>query len=78
MTTKQEMVAWINQASYEDLLRKWRFEPAGSKWFAGEVGTYYRKKMNERRLAEEVALTLMTGETPNVNAIASKKIGWHR
>jgi len=78
MTTKQEMVAWINQASYEDLLRKWRFEPAGSHWFRGEVGKYFEKMMNERRVCEEVAETLMTGETPNVNAIASKRIGWQR
>jgi hypothetical protein len=78
MTTKQEMVAWISQATYEELLRKWRFEPAGSHWFRGEVGKYFEKMMQVRKVSEEVAQELMTGETPDVHVQASKKIGWDR
>jgi len=78
MTTEQEMKAWIDQASYEDLLRKWRFAEVGSPWFAGEVGEYYKEMMGKRRQAEMVAETLMTGDVPDVHVRASKRIGWDK
>lgn len=61
-----ERKTWIDQASYEDLLRRWRQEPAGSPWFAGEVGVYYKEAM-ARKKAE-------VGDSEQVRA--SKAIGW--
>jgi len=61
----EEMKKWIDNASYEELLRKWRFEPSGSPWFKDEIGKYYSGKMSEKR------------ETTNDNGVsASKRIGW--
>ena len=66
--TEEEMKKWIDSASYEDLLRKWRFDPAGSPWFQGEVGDYYERVMLQKR--KEV------GEAAHVKT--SKAIGWGR
>jgi hypothetical protein len=57
--------AHIDGLSYESLLRHNRFAPAGDDWFQGETGTYWLKRMAEKRSedsAEAVA--------------ASKRIGW--
>lgn len=63
--TTEEMLAWIEQASYEDLLRKWRFEPTGSPWFVDdEISTPFIKRM-EKLKAEGANHTQ-----------ASKNIGW--
>lgn len=71
MSSKREaetacMTNWIDRASYEDLLRRWRQEPSGSPWFAGEVGAYYQEVMARKR-AE-------VGDAEHVRA--SKAIGW--
>jgi hypothetical protein len=42
------MKDWIDNASYEELLRKWRFMPAGDPFFMGGVGGYYVKRMEEK------------------------------
>lgn len=53
MTAKdEEMIKWIDKATYYDLLSRWRFAPAGDPFFTGEVGKHYEKVMRERR--EEV------------------------
>ena len=66
MMTEQEMKAWIDKASYEELLRHWRFAPVGDPFFCGEVGQYYTKRMHERRAEEG----------NDVHVAASKAIGW--
>ena len=43
------MKEWIDNASYEELLSKWRFAPVGDPFFVGEVGSYYSSKMQEKR-----------------------------
>jgi hypothetical protein len=53
----------IDSFSYEDLLSKWRFAPAGDPWFSGPTGDYWGKRMAELR------------STVNHSAI-SKRIGW--
>ena len=57
---------WIDEASYEALLSKWRFAPVGYPLFRNEVGAYYRESMIKKRDAlphdEQVA--------------ASKRVGW--
>jgi hypothetical protein len=64
--TVDEMKSWIDNASYQDLLNKWRFAPVGSPWFQGELGDYYSKKMAEKRN--------LVGNEEAVKA--SKSIGW--
>ena len=63
-----QMKAWIDGATYEQLLSRWRFAPAGSPWFQGEVGRYYEKVMAEKR--ESVG--------HDAHVAASKNIGWDR
>jgi hypothetical protein len=42
--------SWIDSASYEELLRRWRITPGGSDpIFSGETGDYYSKVMTEKR-----------------------------
>ena len=64
--TTQEMLDWINNATYEELFRKWRFHPVGSPFFQDDVGKYYAKVFAERR--KEV------GDAEHTRI--SKKIGW--
>lgn len=47
--TTEEMKRWINKASYEMLLSKWRSAPIGSPWFMGEIGDYYSQVMKQKR-----------------------------
>lgn len=62
----KKMKDWIDKASYEELLTKWRFAPSGSPWFQGEVGKYFEEVMSKKR-AE-------VGDAAAVQA--SKNIGW--
>jgi len=67
MTESQKMTedqkTWIDEASYEELLRKWRFAELGNSIFAGESGVYYSKIMHEKKA--------------NCDHVqASKNIGW--
>jgi len=61
-----EMIAWIDTASYAQLLRIWRFDPSDSAWFEGAVGRHLQKVLGQRR--QEV------GDGGHVHA--SKTIGW--
>jgi hypothetical protein len=65
MLTEEQMLDWIDQASYEDLLRKWRFDPPGDGWFVGPIGEHFRRVMNAKRAAN-----------PSGAVEASKRIGW--
>ena len=60
----EEMKAWIDKASYRELLYRWRFDPIGSPFFVGEVGRYFSAALVERKPsdAEHTAI--------------SKSIGW--
>lgn len=64
--TTTEMKKWIDEATYEQLLSKWRSAPMGSPWFQGEVGDYYSQKMQERKK--------QVGD--EAHSAASKRIGW--
>jgi hypothetical protein len=60
-----ELKARIDAMDYEQLLRKWRFAPAGDPLFVGETGDYYSKRMKAlRNTVDHVA--------------ASKHIGWEK
>lgn len=63
MKLTPENKRYIDKLSYVELLRRWRFAPAGDQWFSGPTGTYWGDRMNELR--------------PTVNHVAaSKQIGW--
>ena len=55
---------WIDNASYEQLLARWRHAPVGSPYFQDETGDYYKKVMKERKA--QVADTVQV----------SKNVGW--
>ncbi len=57
---------WIDDASYETLLAKWRYAPSGDPMFQGENGDYYQRVMNEKG----------AGLTNEEKSRASKNIGW--
>lgn len=60
------MKAWIDNASYQELLSKWRNAPAGSPWFQGETGKYYSEAMARKQ----------SETSPGEKVAASKAIGW--
>ena len=64
--TETELKKWIDEASYEDLLRKWRNAPAGDKFFFGDMGVYFEDAMKSKR-AE-------VGDAEHTRA--SRSIGW--
>jgi hypothetical protein len=45
----EESKNWIDNASYEELLTKWRFAEAGDDFFKGEVGKYYEQVMKQKK-----------------------------
>ena len=47
--TDKEMKNWIDEATYKQLLSKWRFAPVGSSWFVGDIGQYYDEAMKRKR-----------------------------
>lgn len=44
-----KMKEYINNASYGQLLHKWRFASSGDPFFQGEIGDYYKKVMFKKR-----------------------------
>lgn len=49
LTSNQlELIEWINNASYEDLLKKWRFAPPGPL-FIDKVGQHFLYTMTDKR-----------------------------
>lgn len=57
--------AWIDAASYEALLRRWRFAPlGGDPYLQGATGQYYGEVMAEKK-----------SNHPDPVAV-SKLIGW--
>lgn len=64
--TNEQMINWIDNADYKDLLRKWRFAPAGDPFFQNNMGIYYAANLGLK------AQTL----TEEQKAAISKDIGW--
>ena len=65
MKLTKENKAHIDGLSYTELLRRWRFAPAGDLWFQGETGKYWGERMAKKR-----------SEDPGGAVQASKNIGW--
>lgn len=57
---------WIDNATYSQLLYRWRFASFEDKIFSGEIGDYYSKIMKEKKkqLANDELVS------------ASKEVGW--
>jgi len=66
--SRAAQIEWIDEASYEDLLTRWRFAASGDPFFVGEVGEYYAKIRAERFI--EVGAAEHTR--------ISKLIGWNK
>ena len=64
--TEKEMKDWIDNASYESLLKKWRFTSVSDAFFQGVTGEYYKTVMFKKR--DEI------GNAAHVRA--SKAVGW--
>lgn len=64
MTPAQKQ--WIDEASYEDMLRRWRMSPIGDEIFQGAAGDYFAEVMAEKRKK--------AGDAEHT--AASKRIGW--
>ncbi len=47
MTSEQRK--WIDNASYINLLRRWREAPVGDLMFLNDTGKYYEKVLKEKR-----------------------------
>lgn len=64
--SEAEMLAWIEVASYRDLLWRWRHSPEGSRWFLGLVGETLSRMMQRRR-----------GELDEASAqLVEREVGW--
>ena len=60
MTLEQK--AWIDGASYAELLKRWRFAPSGDEMFQGDTGEYYKRVMFAKRDAcDAVAVSKAVG-----------------
>lgn len=65
-TQEISMKKWIDNASYEALLSKWRSAPVGDPYFIDEIGIYYEDVLSRKRT-----------EVGHDEAVrASKNIGW--
>jgi hypothetical protein len=65
MTADQKK--WIDNASYEELLRKWRYASVGDPMFIGDTGDYYKEIMLKKR------------DELNVHpSVISKRVGWEK
>ena len=65
MELTEKNKAHIDSLSYQQLLSKWRFAPAGDPWFQGETGKYWGERMAAKR-----------SEDPDGAVRASKDLGW--
>jgi len=63
--TKEElaMVQWIDNASYYELLRYWRFLPIGHPLLQGEIGRYFIDSFfhKKKKCSDPVMVSKMVG-----------------
>lgn len=67
MDLTKENKEYIDSLDVEQLLDRVRFAPVGDKWFMGETGPYWLKRLGELRDQDNDAYVA-----------ASKRIGWER
>jgi hypothetical protein len=61
---RSKLVEWIDNASYEELLTKYRFAPLGDPLFIGAMGEYFFEVMERKK------------PSPEEHTLISKRIGW--
>lgn len=66
LLSDDQMIEWINNASYLELLTKWRKTTIPSRWFVGRVGDHFTRVFYAKKDA--------TSEADRV--AASKQVGW--
>jgi len=66
MALSEELKQKIDNMSYREMFRLWRFAPSGSELFVGDAGLYFEASMNEKK--EYV--------TPAERVEISKALGW--
>ena len=59
----EQTKSWIDGATYEQLLSKWRYAAMGDPCFQGDTGEYYSKIMFEKKQTVD-------------HVQASKNVGW--
>lgn len=59
-----EQKAWIDKATYYQLLKRWRYSPIGDPIFSDELGRYYAEVMATKRRAHPDPVSV------------SKRVGW--
>ncbi len=64
MNKKQK--SWIDKATYDQLLQRWRFAPISDPIYQAEIGIYYVNVMREKK--EELS--------HDEQVSASKAVGW--
>ena len=66
MDIKKEHKEYIDNASYEELMKNWRFCQAGDPLFQGDTGYYYMEVMAKKKkeLSDHERVSI------------SKRIGW--
>jgi len=69
MKLTEENKKHIDSLGYEQLLSHWRFAALGDRWFEGETGEYWSKRMSELR-------SMPGGDDEHIRA--SKSLGWDR
>lgn len=57
---------WIDNATYNELLYRWRFGKTGDPIFQGDIGEYFSKIMREKRS--------LLNDAEQVQS--SKRVGW--
>ena len=65
MNLTPENKKYIDGLSHYSLLERWRFAPVGDKWFQGETGEYWGKRMSE-----------LKSQNPAQAVQDSKNLGW--
>ena len=65
MKLTPENKAVIDGKTYLELLRGWRFLPAGDPWFQGETGEYWGQRMYD-----------IGQRNPEMHTRVSKQVGW--
>ena len=63
---EQDMTEWVDNATYSQLLERWRHAPAGDEMFVGEFARYYSNVMHEKKLMLDDGMAVQI----------SKEIGW--
>lgn len=62
----KDLKHWIDNATYTQLLARWRHAPSGDPIFVAELGAYYSKVMRER----------LAKLDPGEHVRISKHVGW--